>query len=102
MKWFDAGTQKMSVPSFSNFSKLINVQCTGSWSRRGTESQSLTDPPELGQKRLAAPKLQQPWVHLVDVASSPAESCLTPGLRPRGIMGIGCADAYRARMGWLV
>ena len=29
-------------------------------------------------------------------------SCLTPGLRPRGRMGIGCAVAYGARMGWLV
>ena len=43
MKWFDAGTQKMSVPSFSNFIKLIKVQCTGSeghGSRRGTELES--------------------------------------------------------------
>ena len=31
MKWFDAGTQKMSVPSFSIFIKLIKVQCTGPW-----------------------------------------------------------------------
>ena len=31
MKLFDAGTKKMSDPSFSNFIKLIKVQCTGSW-----------------------------------------------------------------------
>ena len=33
MKWFDAGIQNMSVPSVSIFitSKLIKVQCTGSW-----------------------------------------------------------------------
>ena len=28
MKWFDAGTKKMSCPSFSAFIKLINVKCT--------------------------------------------------------------------------
>ena len=28
MKWFDAGTKKMSVFSFSIFIKLIKVPCT--------------------------------------------------------------------------
>ena len=27
----EAGTKKMSVPSFGNFIKLIKVQCTGTW-----------------------------------------------------------------------
>ena len=31
MKWFDAGTKTISVPSFGNFIKLIKVQCTGTW-----------------------------------------------------------------------
>ena len=31
MKWFDAGTKKMSVPSLGNFIKLIKLQCTGPW-----------------------------------------------------------------------
>ena len=31
MKCFDAGTQKMSVSSFSSSTKLIKVQCTRTW-----------------------------------------------------------------------
>ena len=48
MLWFDAGTKKMSVPSFGNFTKLIKVQCTGTWvsprRRAPTQSRQLPVP----------------------------------------------------------
>ena len=35
MKWFDAGTKKMSAPSFGSFIKLLKLPCTGSWATAG-------------------------------------------------------------------
>ena len=31
MKWFDAGTKKLSVSPFGSFIKLMKLQCTASW-----------------------------------------------------------------------
>ena len=31
MKWFDAGTKKMSVSTFGSFIKLMKLRCTAAW-----------------------------------------------------------------------